>query len=139
MSVRDLVDARRTVADELAALARLTAEAGWPPWADPRFDDAIASLRRMIDARVDHNEEQVRDVIAAQHGLDLETLESLADVEHVTHWVTVLLGSETIDASSARILALLLDVYLCPDELAYLGVLAIAALDEVEGVFADGG
>ena len=139
MSVEDLGNSRRAIADELRVIACLTDEAGWPPWADPRFDNAVSSLRRTVDAHVEHREEQLRDVIAAQHGLDLETLEFLADVEHVAHWVTVLLGPETIDPSAARILALLLDVYLCPDELAYLGVLAIAALDEVEGVFADGG
>jgi hypothetical protein len=140
MSAQDLGAACKAVAANLAAVVDVTHEAEFPPWTDPRFDEAMAELRHTIDVSLDGKEEQVLHLIAAQHGLDFCAMEGLAgDLEHVEHWLTILLGSNAPARDATRVLAVIVGVYLCPDELAYLGVLAIAAADEFEGVLADGG
>ena len=140
MSAPDAGQARQALAEDLRVIARLTAEAAWPPWTDPRFDDAMSDLRSTIDHQVEHRQDAVLNLIAGQHGVDLETLKVLsADLEHLARWVAVLAGGDVVIGDTSRVVAAILAVYLCADELAYLGVLAIASVDELEGVFADGG
>lgn len=118
--------ARRTVADELRTLGRLLAGAQWPPWTDPRFEEAVAQLRRTLDEQVERNEDELP-VVAGRLGLEFEALERMAaSAPDVQRWVTILAGSTFGGYGSPAVIAELLIVNLFPDELAYIGLLARA-------------
>ena len=119
-----MIGARRVVGDELRALAVLLAEADWPPWNDPRLEEAVWRLRHTIDEHLDLYEDSMP-VIASRLGLDFDGLQAkAADGDQVARWVSVLVGSACEGEVSLDVMAEFLSVHLYADELAYLGLLS---------------